>query len=268
METTALKICAFNNLPYELHSKIFQESMDGSERGQYLTRFKALQLGQVCKAWRDKIDTMPGLWSTVYVTPLECQEEVRRFKTILSKTASAPIQFFFCDEDDYKDISSSVTAPLIHSLRDSIRRHAHHIATVDIQVGWPPEWLPPLLLSLFHGLEYPKITTASYFTMDCEGETPEHNEEAAQFWSAFAPQSNRIEKLTAIPAEWLLGHVSQSYSWSSLVDLRFFWIESIESFFPALQHCEILKYLEIQYAEDCDQSEGWMRSLWTATEIL
>ncbi|TEB22599.1 hypothetical protein FA13DRAFT_1818860 [Coprinellus micaceus] len=189
METTALKICAFNNLPYELHAKIFQEPVDGPERGQYLTRFKALQLGQVCKAWRDKIDTMPGLWSTVYVTPLECQEE-----------------------DDYKDISSSVTAPLIHSLRDSIRRHAHRIATVDIQVGWPPEWLPPLLLSLFHGLEYPKITTVSYFTMDCEGETPEHNEKAAQFWSAFAPQSNRIEKLIAIPAEWLLGHVSQSYS--------------------------------------------------------
>lgn len=155
------------------------------------------------------------------------------------------VHFFFRDEDDCKDISSSVTASLIFSLRDPIRRHAHQIATVDIQLGWPPVWLPALLPAFFHGMEYPKITTVSYFTMDYEGQTPEYNEDAARFWSAFAPQSRQIEKLTAIPAEWLLGHVSQSYSWSSLVDLCFFWIESIVSFFSALQHCQNLKYLEI-----------------------
>ncbi|KAJ3501808.1 hypothetical protein NMY22_g18798 [Coprinellus aureogranulatus] len=250
------------NIPNESLERIFKEYIDSDYYGRHLEQFGALKLGRVCKTWRDAVDTMPKLWSTVYLMPPACQQAVTRFATILSKTASLPIHIFFFDAGVSGGLSASVTGPLVSALRGPISEYAHRLATLDIEMEAPPGWLPPLVLQLFSGNQYPKLTKVRLNIDDANIFAPRFYHEGMEFWYSFAKDSHHLNELKACPGEWLLGQgltVSKSYSWEQITHLTVKPVESLRSILSPLRQCRDLESLLVSFSDDCDQSEYWLQ---------
>ncbi|TEB24928.1 hypothetical protein FA13DRAFT_1905108 [Coprinellus micaceus] len=244
---------------------IFEAYIDSDYFGRHLAHFGAVKLAMVCKTWRTKIDSMPRLWSKLYFMPPTCQGEVMRFETILSKTASLPIHLFF-DAGNSQSLPSSITGPLISALRGPISAHAHQLATLDIEIEFPPDWLPPLVMKLFKtDLDsdnvYPKLTKVRLYIADPGTSDPKFEVGGEKFWYSFSEDSHHLKELTTAPGEWLLGYgltVSKSYAWEQITRLDLQCVDSLRSILSPLRSCKELEYLNVQFSGNCDRAEGWL----------